>query len=124
MVRDVQLWLEQTAQNFGWILKTRSEGENFSARRFASREDEFLSPYLWVEYETVWIQRIERAGDRVTLEFWAEAGKAYVVESCDRLDTDTGGWTVLSRFIAGDGRRVQVEDQTTSSARFYRLGVE
>jgi len=53
LVADVQLWLDQPAQNFGWMLMTQSENEIFSARRFASREDVFRAPLLQIDFTPV-----------------------------------------------------------------------
>lgn len=53
LVADVQLWLDQPAQNFGWMLLTQSENEIFSARRFASREDPFRAPQLLIDFTPV-----------------------------------------------------------------------
>jgi len=53
LVSDVQLWLDQPDQNFGWMLRTQSEEEIFSARRFASREDPFRAPQLLIEFTPV-----------------------------------------------------------------------
>jgi glucose/arabinose dehydrogenase len=38
LVSDVQLWVDNPAQNFGWLLASQAEGSARSARGFASRE--------------------------------------------------------------------------------------
>lgn len=53
LVADAQHWLDRPEQNFGWMLLTQSESEIFSARRFASREDPFLSPRLEIDFTPV-----------------------------------------------------------------------
>ena len=53
LVTDVQGWLDQPGQNFGWMLRTQSEQEIFSARRFASREDGLRAPQLWIDFTPV-----------------------------------------------------------------------
>jgi hypothetical protein len=53
LAEDVQLWLDQPRQNFGWMLLTQSEEEIFSARRFASREDPFRAPRLMIDFTPV-----------------------------------------------------------------------
>ena len=53
LAADVQLWLDQPEQNHGWMLKTQSEKEIFSARRFASLEDPFRAPSLVIEFTPV-----------------------------------------------------------------------
>jgi hypothetical protein len=39
MTADLQYWLDNPTNNFGWMLMTESEELPFTARRFASRED-------------------------------------------------------------------------------------
>lgn len=53
LVDDVQLWLDQPGQNFGWLLLSQAENEVFSARRFGSREDPFRAPRLMIDFTPV-----------------------------------------------------------------------
>jgi hypothetical protein len=53
MVADAQLWLDHPELNFGWMLRTQDETANFSARRFASREDPFRAPILEINFTPV-----------------------------------------------------------------------
>jgi len=53
MIADLQLWVDQPSQNFGWMLISRSEAERFSARRFGSREDGLRSPILTIDFTPV-----------------------------------------------------------------------
>jgi hypothetical protein len=55
MVADVQSWIDGSAGNYGWILKTLSDDPSlpYTSRRFGSREDEFSAPWLTVTYEMV-----------------------------------------------------------------------
>ena len=50
LVSDVQLWLDHLELNFGWMLRTQDQTTNFSARRFASREDPFRAPILEIDF--------------------------------------------------------------------------
>ena len=53
-VADVQFWLDNPGENFGWMLMTDFEDVAFTARRFASREDPFgRGPTLTIEYTVV-----------------------------------------------------------------------
>jgi hypothetical protein len=52
LVEDLQNWLNNPAANFGWMLISDSEGVEFTARRFASREDSVNSPILTVQYSS------------------------------------------------------------------------
>jgi hypothetical protein len=53
LIDDVQLWLDQPGQNFGWMLLSQAENEVFSARRFGSREDPFRAPRLMIDFTPV-----------------------------------------------------------------------
>lgn len=53
LVSDVQLWVDEPNRNFGWLLMTRSEGLDFTARRFGSREDPVNAPRLVVAYTII-----------------------------------------------------------------------
>lgn len=52
LVADVQSWLENPAENFGWVLMSREENKPETARRFASREDPANAPTLTIDYST------------------------------------------------------------------------
>jgi hypothetical protein len=52
-VQDVQYWLDHPESNFGWMLMSQSESDNFTARRFASREDPDHEPLLYVDFTVV-----------------------------------------------------------------------
>jgi PEP-CTERM motif len=55
MVADVQHWVDNPAQNFGWMLISDSEGTPYTAKRFATREytTESLRPSLTVQYSVI-----------------------------------------------------------------------
>lgn len=53
LVADVQFWLNNPDQNFGWIFKAESEAIRKSARSFASREDASGGPTLVIEFTPV-----------------------------------------------------------------------
>lgn len=50
LVADVQRWLTNAAQNFGWILISESEGDFGSSEKFASRENPGNGPKLVITY--------------------------------------------------------------------------
>ena len=52
MVADAQVWLDHPQANFGWMLKGESEGTDFTARRFGSRDSPF-PPVMLVDYTPV-----------------------------------------------------------------------
>ncbi|MBI5800835.1 MAG: DNRLRE domain-containing protein [Verrucomicrobia bacterium] len=53
LAADVQLWLANPSENYGWMLLANDEGPNFTARRFGSREDSINAPQLAVQFTTV-----------------------------------------------------------------------
>jgi hypothetical protein len=53
MVQDAQYWLDHPESNFGWMLITDSESDNFTARRFGSHEDPDHTPLLFVDFVVV-----------------------------------------------------------------------
>lgn len=52
LVADVQYWVDNPSENFGWILMTEDESVQKSARSFASRESGF-GPMLVIEFTPV-----------------------------------------------------------------------
>jgi len=50
LVADVQLWVNDAAQNFGWLLTSRAESSSRSVRGFASRESGADAGTLTVVY--------------------------------------------------------------------------
>ena len=120
IVADVQGWLGQPTNNFGWMLLTQDESLNFSARRFASRESGYGAPVLAVEYFVPAITGIVVVAEKVQIKFFMEAGQAYTVESSASMLQGT--WTVLTNLPAGtDPADGVVEDAVQASRRFYRL---
>jgi hypothetical protein len=52
LIADIRAWIDQPAQNFGWMLVTEAEATQKTARGFASRESGF-GPTLLVEFTPV-----------------------------------------------------------------------
>jgi len=122
-VADVQTWLDDPTANFGWMLITASEELNFSARRFASREDPFRAPVLTIEYLAPRIDSIVVSNHVASIQFTAEAGRGYSVEYCDLL---TGGlWLTLTNLpVYATTVPVSVQDSSAPSQRYYRLRIQ
>src|SRR5260221_114502 len=119
MVADVQGWLDSPQTNFGWLLKTLSEVENFTARRFGSREDTNHPPLLVLEFTAPpIIQQPEISGDQFKFLFSAQAGQAYQVEFRDSFSNN--GWLTLPNVPApATTSDVLVVDSISSVQRFY-----
>jgi glucose/arabinose dehydrogenase len=50
MVADAQSWLDNPAQNFGWMLRSAAEGTHYTARAFFARENSTGRPTLQVGF--------------------------------------------------------------------------
>lgn len=53
LVSDVQAWLANPGTEYGWILRSESEGVSRTIRRFGSRLDSSGSPVLRIQYTLV-----------------------------------------------------------------------
>ena len=123
LVKDVQLWLDSPAANFGWMIRPSNEGSNFTARRMGSRESS-TPPLLLLEYSPpaagpgLAFTRDDSGG--FTVEFLAEAGTAYRLEESDSVAESH--WTTVQTYPAAPGgstRSFRVAPQ--HAGRFYRL---
>jgi hypothetical protein len=122
-VADVQSWLDNPAANFGWMLLSASEELNFSARRFAAREDTDRAPVLTIEYYAPRIDSIEVSNHVASIGFSVEALRSYSVEFCDLLES--GPWLTLTNLpVSVTNVPVTVQDPGAPGQRFYRLRVQ
>ena len=120
MTADVQNWLQQSANNFGWMLLTQSEGLNFTARRFASREDSGRAPILEVNYFVPQINQITRGSNFVELKFPVEANQPYTVEF--QIAFGQNSWQTLTNIPASlEPTNWIVKDFLSNTQRSYRL---
>jgi hypothetical protein len=122
LVRDVQLWLDNSGANFGWLVKIDNESLTGTALGFASREDITAAPVLRVEYEPPGQQRprlenVRQVGGAITFEFQAEANRPYVVFYSTGFNT----WLDLALIPPGAARTVTVTDPIGVGNRFYRV---
>jgi len=124
LMSDVQNWLTNSANNFGWILICDNELTAFSARRFGSREDPANAPLLEVEYLPLpEISRSELTGNEIHLSFIAHAGHTYFVQSRDTLAS--GNWITFTNLPAlADTQLVVANAPFAGAQRFYRVGVQ
>lgn len=130
LVGDVQAWLDQPAQNHGWVLLSTDEATAGTAKRLASREEPANAPTLVLEYTPPGapprIDSITLVGDEVRLGVHVEAGKFCAMQYLEALPGSN--WmtlsTVVSKFwptnwVATDTRLTIPEGRR----RFYRLEV-
>ena len=53
LIDDIVYWQAHPELNYGWMLKSVDEDVNFTARRYASREDADFAPFLHIDYTVV-----------------------------------------------------------------------
>ena len=122
-VADVQTWLDNPSINFGWMLLGAAEELDFTARRFASREDANRAPALTIEYFAPRIDSIVVSNQVASIQFIAEADHSYSVEYCDSLAS--GSWLTLTNLpVSATTLSVLVQDFDIPSQRYYRLRVQ
>ena len=120
MTADLQQWLERPETNFGWMLIAEHEEINFTARRFASREDPILGPVLAVNFVVPPALTIKHDDANVALSFIGRGDQGYIVEYCETLSCNP--WLLLTNLPPEDttGPRV-VSEPTDGAKRFYRV---
>ena len=123
-VADVQAWLDAPALNFGWMLISASEELNFTARRFASREDTNRAPALTIEYFAPRIDSLELSNQVASIRFTAEAERQYSVEFCDLLSAASSWLTLTNLPVSATTEPVLVQDSSGPNQRYYRLRVQ
>ena len=124
MSEDVQLWLDDPAQNHGWMLRCESEEQNFTARRFGSREleDPSTSPTLTIDFQPPpSFSSITASNGSVALSMTLEAGHSYQIEYKELLPA-TNAWNVLTNFgTILETTNLTVFDAVSGTQRFYRI---
>jgi hypothetical protein len=123
LISEVQSWLDHPESNFGWMLRTDAERNNFTARRFASREDPSRAPLLAVDYTVApMIEQVSVGAGMIAFRFRAVAGRAYAVEYCEALNVDT--WSVLTNIPPlTEAATVTISDSVGHARRFYRVAM-
>jgi len=121
MVADVQHWLANPAQNFGWILISGSEEVLSTARRFGSREDAPNAAALEIEYAPPFrIENVALAAGNIRFSFAVEPLFTYTVESRNSLAS--GNWNTLTNFTETvTPHQAMISDSANGSSRFYRV---
>jgi formylglycine-generating enzyme required for sulfatase activity len=126
MATDVQFWLQNPTNNFGWILISDAEDIPQTVTHFASREDPTNAPLLRLEFKPpVGAQVPKIAGFNVAsnafnFTFLAEPTQTYTVQFLPSLSGTN--WQPLVYFPAPSAvTNHVVSDPISSPARFYRL---
>lgn len=100
---DVQLWLDQPAQNFGWLLRSDNEVDNFTARAFGTREAALGDqPMLEIHYtpppDDVHIEAFTVDSESVAISWVATNNRTYDV-LYSRTLTSSNGWRAAETGI-------------------------
>lgn len=125
LISDVELWRENSATNFGWLLTAVNDAAA-SGKQIASREDNINTPILMIEY-TVLATPIILSDPKISdaafqFSFQATAGQAYEVQA--RGDISTEPWEII-RTIPPVERDtiVIITNAISGSQRFFRVVV-
>ena len=121
MVADVQSWLQNPGQNFGWLVISGSEQLLSTARRLASREDPNSAPALEIQYAPPFrIDNVALSDGSFHFSFHVEPLFTYTVES--RTFLGTGTWGTLTNFSERlSSYEATISDPATGPSRFYRV---
>jgi hypothetical protein len=99
LVADVQYWVNNPGANFGWLMRSQSEGTPLTNRRLGSREGGTNAPTLTVQFiPPPHIDGAARNGGNFTFSFLAQTGFPYTVEFRDSFSGGT--WQSLTSFTA------------------------
>lgn len=126
LAADVQLWLNNSNVNFGWILISDAEDQSPSAVRLGSRESLAPSerPQITIEYTLPTMPHIDSitavAGNQFSIQFNVRAGHAYVVEC--RADLSVPGTTCTNLPVQAVTGPVIVTLPMTGAKGFVRVG--
>lgn len=126
LLADVETGRTNAGANFGWILVSQSEGISATARRIASREDEFNSPILVVDYTVSapsakpTISGVTFGANQIRFAFAAESNRTYAVEFLDSLVATN--WGVLTNITAQPASTIiQITNTISSGERYFRI---
>ena len=131
MIADVQLWVNNSATNWGWILISELQGKPKTVKKFGSREAVANNqPVLTVQYyipagvAPVLVSPTVVGGSGVStnrqfqVSFNAESNRTYAVE----WTTTLSAWSVLTNLPSAPSNTTPtVFDTLTPSNRFYRV---
>lgn len=125
LIADVQGWVDHPTSNFGWMLKSESEGVNFAAKRIASREEPDLAPILEIDF--VPAPRVVQptiSNGAFQFSFAADAGAIYAVEARSVLG-GTNTWQTVTNFgFVVAATNLTARFATNLPQRFFRVRVD
>jgi hypothetical protein len=127
LVYDVQLWITNPAQNFGWILTGLNENSNGTFIAVGSRENPFYPPVLTVGYTQPFtppvLQAVPSTNGEFCFSFNVEPYHSYQIQSCG--DPTWTNWTTV---LILDPPLVPTNDvfcyPMTGGSLFYRVSYQ
>lgn len=116
LVSDVQFWVANQVENFGWLVKVVDESVTLTARRFASRETT-NAPILRVEYSVpsrgdLEITSVSVVDGNLVIR-WNDGQGGVAIEKSPELN---GAWQEAGGSEAGE-----FIERASADAQFYRL---
>lgn len=117
---DVQFWLTNSANNFGWLLMAQGDAAA-TGRQIGSRENATTNrPVLEVHYSAFVLYNLAKIGSQIRFSFDAESNRTYAVEFRDTIDS--GNWNMLTNVPAlAAATTIHVTNAISARQRFYRL---
>ena len=128
MVADIVHWVNQPAENHGWIIKAGDENVGFTGKRVGSGGSGLNAPQLTIDYTNSVVipmqprvVAVRHNRSLVRLQFLAEASFTYTVEF--RNSVEEGEWAELTNVTAklADFDAFAFDSLEASPQRFYRL---
>ncbi len=128
LVAAGQSWVSNAAGNYGWMLRSLSEGDGRNARRFSTREAGTNQPLLTVQYTTApppqpptrALNNLRVLNGNFAFDFTAAPGTNYTVQYKNVVDSTN--WTDLVSYPDPGTQTVfTVEHSLTGSNSFYRI---
>jgi hypothetical protein len=125
LIADINAWRDNSGVNYGWLLKTESEGVLKTARHFGSSEST-SPPRLVLDYSTPpprpHMTDLSLAGGNFSFRFAGTAGWSFRVETQAALG---GGWTTVTNAPAGAATSpIVITVPYAGGNRFYRVIAE
>ena len=128
MAADVQMWLDNPASNFGWLVRSQDETTAGTIRRFAGRLAAANTPRLVIDYSLTApplpavppvLSGLVQVGNEIQFSFNAQSNRAYAVEFRDTLGVTN--WSVLTNIPAlPEDATIHVTNGITGSERYFR----
>jgi hypothetical protein len=128
---DLQFWLQNPEQNFGWMLITDMEDRGLTARRFGARENASNPPLLTIEFTVgsdnpeppVITQILLENGDAI-ITFTTEPDVIYTLQTKESISSEN--WLDSQMLgLTGDGNELSFSvDLGSEAMQFFRVKAE